>query len=433
MAKDDDDLGGAGQGSAGLPADRPPDQAPAGSEPGMVSLFFGETGEQAPREGAGSAARFLRSLPLKKMLIWGAFLWLLYVLAPFFGLILVTFVLSYISHSMVQRAESLLKGHVSRPALVVAFYLLLLSLLGGFGWVTVPRVLDQGRSLLRSLQHVPAFPSEREHAAPNDPIDQDAEPPPDRSLRLPDWWLSRLSPLVGEERIQDWRRSWLTDELLAESNSLLRAAWSRVARGLQQVVRTAASAVAQLLVALLFSFLIVFDIPRLARSLQRLGQSRLAAAYHEVSPSIAAFARLLGQAFQAQTLIALSNTVLTAAGMAAIGIRPIGFLSVIVFLCSYIPVAGVFISTVPIGLIALKTGGPGKLLLVILMVTLVHVVEAYVLNPRIYALRMKLHPLAVLVILYVAEHLIGLWGLVIGVPLSVFVYRYLILGEEDTA
>ena len=46
-----------------------------------------------------------------------------------------------------------------------------------------------------------------------------------------------------------------------------------------------------------------------------------------------------------------------------------------------------------------------------LMVFMVHVVEAYFLNPQIYSSKLKLHPLLVLVALYVTEHCFGIGAL----------------------
>jgi predicted PurR-regulated permease PerM len=54
-----------------------------------------------------------------------------------------------------------------------------------------------------------------------------------------------------------------------------------------------------------------------------------------------------------QARIALVNTALTAAGMWALAIPGIGLLSLFVFVCSFIPIAGCIISTVPIGFVAL--------------------------------------------------------------------------------
>ena len=52
------------------------------------------------------------------------------------------------------------------------------------------------------------------------------------------------------------------------------------------------------------------------------------------------------------------NTVLTLIGLLLLDIPLVAMLSVIVFVCSFIPVLGVFISTMPIVLVALNAGGP---------------------------------------------------------------------------
>jgi predicted PurR-regulated permease PerM len=61
--------------------------------------------------------------------------------------------------------------------------------------------------------------------------------------------------------------------------------------------------------------------------------------------------------------------------------------------------------------------GSVQLALVVLMVTLIHFIEAYGLNPAIYSAHLKLHPLLVLTVLVVAEHSLGVWGLLLaGAP-----------------
>ena len=48
------------------------------------------------------------------------------------------------------------------------------------------------------------------------------------------------------------------------------------------------------------------------------------------------------------------------------------------------------------------------------MVTGIHFVEAYLLNPAIYSAHLKLHPLLVISTLVVAEHSLGVWGLLLA-------------------
>ena len=86
--------------------------------------------------------------------------------------------------------------------------------------------------------------------------------------------------------------------------------------------------------------------------------------------------------------------------------------------CSFVPVLGVLISTTPIVLVALNAGGFSLSLAAIGLVILVHVIEAYLLNPMIYGRHLKLNPVLTLIILYVGYHAIGLWGMLLGVPVA---------------
>jgi predicted PurR-regulated permease PerM len=57
-------------------------------------------------------------------------------------------------------------------------------------------------------------------------------------------------------------------------------------------------------------------------------------------------------------------------------------------------------------------------------------IEAYVLNPRIYGAHLKMNPVLVLSILVITQHLFGMWGLVLGVPITTYVYKHVICGRK---
>src|SRR5690606_40707522 len=80
--------------------------------------------------------------------------------------------------------------------------------------------------------------------------------------------------------------------------------------------------------------------------------------YEEAAEPIVRFGILLGRAIKAQATIAVVNTVLTLIGLLILDIPLIAMLTVIVFVCSFIPVLGGFISTTPLVLFALHAGGP---------------------------------------------------------------------------
>ena len=74
-------------------------------------------------------------------------------------------------------------------------------------------------------------------------------------------------------------------------------------------------------------------------------------------------------------MIALVNTILTTFGLVFLKIPGYGFMSLMVLITSFIPVFGVFLSTLPMALIALSEYGVRRMIDVILMVIGIHVVE----------------------------------------------------------
>jgi predicted PurR-regulated permease PerM len=77
----------------------------------------------------------------------------------------------------------------------------------------------------------------------------------------------------------------------------------------------------------------LWDWPNISRGISSMKNSRLSNIYNEVGPSVLIFAQLFGKALQAQTQIAVCNTLLTGVGMYVLGIPGILLLSLFVFLC----------------------------------------------------------------------------------------------------
>lgn len=175
---------------------------------------------------------------------------------------------------------------------------------------------------------------------------------------------------------------------------------------------------ATILLALLFSFLISLDLLRLGEEVRNLRNSRLHDFYEETALPIVRFGYTVGRSIQAQAMIAVVNTILTFIGLSLLGVPSLTVLSLIVFLCSFIPVLGVFISTVPIVLVAINAEGLNLAILAVLMVIVVHAIEAYLLNPMIYGKHLKINSVVVLIILFIGHHAFGVWGMLLGVPVA---------------
>jgi predicted PurR-regulated permease PerM len=187
----------------------------------------------------------------------------------------------------------------------------------------------------------------------------------------------------------------------------------------------------QFLLSLMLAFFIVIDVPNLAKGIDRLRHSHAREFYHEIAPGLINFGKLIGRAFQAQGVIAIANTLLTLAAIKLLGIQNAAFISAVVFLCSFIPVLGVVISGVPIALTALIQDGGGVTLALsgVGAILVVHFIETSALNPRILGNMLHLHPVLILAILAIGEHFFGVWGLLLGVPVMVYIIKFVILEE----
>jgi len=115
--------------------------------------------------------------------------------------------------------------------------------------------------------------------------------------------------------------------------------------------------------------------------------------------------------------------ILTAMCLYVLDIKAIALLCTIVFMCGLIPVLGMIISSVPIVLMAVNTGGMELGFWAIVMIIGIHMIETYILNPRIVSSIMRINPVMTLIILYIAHSVIGLWGMLLGVPIAVYMYR----------
>ncbi len=353
----------------------------------------------------------------RKLLIWGIFFLVLYLLRHFLPLIFLTFVFAYIAEHGVQGLAHRIRSRKARTAIV---FLLMISVIGLVVTYLGPELKNQAADFLKTapdyLHEVDRIVEEQRKTQP---------------------WVGEI---LGDRKAKDL----LGDLLGIHGQTSVEAApppgeplpsllpeqsGTETLRKLFSIFKNAVGLTTAFLLALLFAFLIVRDLPRISRGVVALKGTKLRFLYDEVANSVFRFGLVLGRFLEAQLVIALVNTALTTIGMTALGIRPLAFLAGVVFLCSFIPVAGVFISTVPICLVALKISGFSLVLWVILMVTLVHMVEAYVLNPMIMGHHLKLNPVLVLAVLIVGHELFGLWGLLLGVPTVTYFFTHAI--QED--
>lgn len=371
----------------------------------------------------------------RRVVIWVILFGLLWLLRDFFAVVFLSFVLAIIAAPMADLGMRRLR--LPHWLAVTLVYVLFLVLLASFVRFVVPSVASELNRMIGNLPEtelalietknrlVVRYPTLREpingflrSALADDRLEiVELQLSAERArLGLSDADVAAAIELPGPPTGALAEYFNRRDQLLL--NALMAVEFQRVRQYAPAVVNMLYRATATTLLALLFSFLILIDLNRIKAGISRLRNSRVGDFYEEAAPPIARFGILLGRAIEAQAAIAVVNTVLTLVGLLLLDIPLVAMLSVIVFVCSFVPVLGVFISTTPIVLVALNAGGPALSLAAIALVIVIHAIEAYLLNPIIYGRHLKLNPVLTLIILYVGYHAFGLWGMLLGVPVA---------------
>lgn len=62
---------------------------------------------------------------------------------------------------------------------------------------------------------------------------------------------------------------------------------------------------------------------------------------------------------------------------------------------------------------------------------IVHAIEAYFLNPKLMSAKTELPIFFTFIVLIFSEHFIGIWGLIIGIPIFVFLLDILDVTNQE--
>jgi len=362
----------------------------------------------------GSGVKKLFTHNWEKMALWAILIGLFYLLKPFFLLIFETFLITYSTKIVIQWAVSRLKMNYRLAAVIV--FLLFVTLLGAASSWIVPKLI------LESNRIVKDFTGSGDQ--------QTLE-------KINGFVESIVVKVVGEEKAQAIIDSdeftAMMEVLKTESAKAVKAALPRVLETLLHLVKFCWEILFTLILAIIFSFILVMDWQRIAGTMKELEKSRIRSFYIGAAPHLHAFANVLGKAFTAQAIIATCNTLLTAAGIWFFQVPNIALIMTVVFLCGFIPIVGTFISSIPIIIFGIQSGGLMLVFKLMILVAIVHAFEAYLLNPKITGNVLHVHPILVLILLLVGERFFGIWGMVVGVPIGYYVISVLTMKDESLA
>lgn len=321
----------------------------------------------------------------KRIVIFVMLAALLYAFRSMLNMILITFIVTY----LLNRLTSLLSRRISfipRQLLILIVYTLIFVFIAIGLYKFLPNIISQIRQLISEINDLKLQPMDNE-------------------------FLDYMINLINNNDITGYVKSGF-DLMLVYITNIGR--W-----GLQ------------FFIALILSLFFVLEKERILRFTSYFKQSKVSALYAEVEYFGVRFVHSFGKVIEVQFLIATINCILSTAMLAALGFPQLFSLGLMIFLLGLVPVAGVIISLIPLCTIAFSIGGISKVIWVLVLIALIHAVEAYVLNPKLMSTRTNLPVFYTFVVLLVSEHFLGVWGLIIGIPIFIFLLDVLDVVKID--
>ncbi|MFJ7698372.1 AI-2E family transporter [Lysinibacillus fusiformis] len=189
----------------------------------------------------------------------------------------------------------------------------------------------------------------------------------------------------------------------------------------------------QILISLILSLFILLEKKRIIEFTAKFKDSKIGPLYDELNYFSRIFIRSFGKVIEAQFIIAAVNCVLSVIALSIMGFPHLIALGIMLFILGLVPVAGVIISLIPLSIIAYSIGGLMYIVYILVIVMVLHAIEAYFLNPKLMSAKTDLPIFYTFMVILFSEHFLGVWGLIIGIPLFMFLLDILGVTSSEEA
>lgn len=352
---------------------------------------------------------------LQKFIAYFLLILFFYVFADFLGIFFLTFIFSYLFFALwnflkekydlmldrlcaVESRRKFLKTFLNLNIIIILEYLIFVSVLFFAIYDIVPRLTKELSEIPR---HIPIL------------ADQ----------------ISSITSKLNEIRTFNTEIGGNIEQMFSSQNYA-------IAIQIYENLKKAGWILLQLILALILSYVFISDRKKLWHYLEWIKKSNFRFLYDEYYIILEKISRSFGLVFKAQAMIATVNALLTTVWLILIWFFfPHHFpyiltLWIFVFLLSFIPVLGTFISSIPLIIIAYTmVWWVNAVIAVILLVAIVHAIEAYYLNPKIVSSFIEVPVSLTFIILLVSEHFMWFAGLLIWI--SIFYLGIELLTDID--
>lgn len=184
-------------------------------------------------------------------------------------------------------------------------------------------------------------------------------------------------------------------------------------------------------IAVILSLFFILEKNRIVRFTSYFENSKIRMVYEEMSFFGRKFLQSFGKVIQTQITISFINSILSMIMLYILKFPQVLGLGAMIFVLGLVPVAGVVISLIPLSIIAFTIGGFRMIVYVLILIAILHALESYILNPKLMSQKTKLPVFYTFVVLIVSEHILGIWGLIIGIPIFIFIMDVLEVKNPD--
>lgn len=185
-----------------------------------------------------------------------------------------------------------------------------------------------------------------------------------------------------------------------------------------------------ILFSLILSLLLILEQDQILLFGRKMEKSKISYFYNYYKYLGKKFLSSFGKIMEIQAILSLINSVLASIGLFFLGFDNVLGLGSMLFILGLIPVAGLIIALIPLIIIAFIIGGIPKIVDVLILLGILHLLENYIIKPKLMSISVHLPIFFVFLILIFSEHYIGIWGLIIGIPLFVFLLDILQVVES---
>lgn len=319
--------------------------------------------------------RFIENEKLRKFFVLLSIIAILFFLRDFITTILLTFIFIF----LMVRLDSLIHRLIKIPTLVTALVIYGLILLFLYFAITkyVPIIINQTSQLVTTVYQF--------------------------YQNIPD----------SENQVITWLQHYL------DNSSILDQLKNGASIALTYVKNVGSLGVS-FVMAFILSFFYMIERKQMYRFSRLFLSSEFSWYFQDVYFFAKKFVNTFGVVLEAQFIIATVNTVITTIALGFLGFSQLPSLALMVFILGLIPVAGVIISCIPLTILSYYQGGIHDVVIILIVIICIHFLESYVLNPKLMSSKTDLPIFYTFVILIVSEELLGVWGLIVGIPIFTF-------------